>query len=138
MRKIDQNPQISVRSLAKELHDECDLVVSHETVRQAILRHKYSSRVARKKPLLSAVNVEKRLTFATSMLNRHADYWEDVIFCDETKMMLYYNDGPPRVWRIVHGDIAFMKSTMNAEQYLNILKAHLPMSVKLPTMLNSS
>jgi len=160
MRKIDQNPQISVRALAKELEEECDLVVSHETVRQAILRHKYSSRVARKKPLLSPVNVEKRLTFAVSMINQPIEYWDDVIFCDETKMMLYYNAGPPRVWRkplsaldnrnIIPtvkfgklsvmiwgcissrgvGDLAFIENTMNAQQYLQILKTHLKASAE--------
>lgn len=39
--------------------------VSHETVRQDILRHKYKSRVARKIPMLSAINIEKQSTFAT-------------------------------------------------------------------------
>jgi len=90
---------VEVRTIAKELEEECDLVVSHETVRQAILRHKYSSRVARKKPMLSLVNVEKRFSFAVNMIGQPAEYWDDVIFCDETKMMLYYHDGPSRVWR---------------------------------------
>jgi len=27
------------------------------------------------------------------------EYWDDVIFGDETKIMLFYNDGPSRVWR---------------------------------------
>lgn len=76
MRKDNPNPQISVRTLAKEL----DLVVSHETVRQVILRHEYSSRVARKKPLLSSVNVEKRFTFAVNMISKPAEYWDDVIY----------------------------------------------------------
>jgi len=56
--------------------------------------HKYHSRVARKKPMLSASNIEKRLTFAIEMKHQPEDYWNNVIFCDETKMMLYYNDGP--------------------------------------------
>ncbi|XP_039969465.1 uncharacterized protein LOC120781333, partial [Bactrocera tryoni] len=99
LRKIDRNPRISTRTLAKELEEECGTVVSHETVRQAILRHKYTSRVAQKKPLLSQINVEKRYTFAVNMVSTPAGYWDDVIFCDETKIMLYYNDGPTRVWR---------------------------------------
>lgn len=31
------------------------------------------------------------------MLESPIQYWDDVIFCDETKMMLYYNDGPSRL-----------------------------------------
>lgn len=155
IRKIDQNPRISVRTLAKELKEECGIVVSHETVRQVILRHKYSSRSARKKPLTSAENVKKRLSFATKLISEPIDYWDDVIFCDETKIMLYYNDGPTRVWRkaltalanrnIIPtvkfgklsvmvwgcisskgvGELAFIEDTMDAKQYLNILKTKL-------------
>ena len=29
----------------------------------------------------------------------YPEYWDDVIFSDETKIMLYYHDGPQRVWR---------------------------------------
>lgn len=152
LRKVDQNPKMSIRELAKELAEECDVVVSHETIRQTLLKHKYSSRSARKKPLLSAANVEKRLSFAVQNLLHPVDYWDDVIFCDETKIMLYYNDGPTRVWRkpltslenrnIIPtvkfgkmsimvwgcisskgvGDLAFIETTMDAPQYLSILK----------------
>jgi len=55
MRKIYENPQISLRTVAKELKEECDLGVTHETVRQTIHRHKYHSRVARKKLMLPAI-----------------------------------------------------------------------------------
>lgn len=38
----------SLRTLAQELKEECDLDVSHETVRQTILRHKYNLIVTRR------------------------------------------------------------------------------------------
>ena len=44
---------------------------------------------ARKKTLLSAQNVEIRLGF-------DPEYRDDVIFSNETKIMLYYYDGPQR------------------------------------------
>ena len=50
-----------------------------------------------KKPLLSAQNVEKRLRFATEHVSLPPEYWHDVIFSDETKIMLYYHDGLQRV-----------------------------------------
>ena len=61
-------------------------------------KHKYSSRVARKKPLLSTQNVEKRLRFATEQVSLPSEYWDDVILSDEMKLMLYYHDGPLSVW----------------------------------------
>ena len=59
---------------------------------------KYSlKRVAKKTPLLSAQNVEKILRFATEHVSLPSEYWNDVIFLDETKIMLHYHDGPQRV-----------------------------------------
>lgn len=40
MRKIHKNPQKSTRTLAKDLKEECELDLSHETVRQTIIRHR--------------------------------------------------------------------------------------------------
>lgn len=89
------------------------------------------------------------------MIRKPAEYWDDVIFCDESKIMLYYNDGPPRVWRkpltalenrnVIPtvkfgklsvmiwgcissrgvGNLAFIESTIDAQQYLQILKSNL-------------
>lgn len=47
-RKLHQNPKISIRMLAEEVKEECGIAVSHEIVRQAILRNKYFSSSARK------------------------------------------------------------------------------------------
>ena len=61
-------------------------------------KHKYSSRVGRKKPLLSAQNVETRLRLATEHISPPPEYWDDVIFSDEMKTMMYYHDGHQRIW----------------------------------------
>jgi len=59
MRIVIANPRISGRALAQDIREECHLIVSHETVRQFIVRHRYSSNFPRKKPLLSEANIEK-------------------------------------------------------------------------------
>ena len=141
--------------MAIKLKNKCRVHVSHSTVRTTLINNKYKSRVARKKPLLSKRNIEKRLTFAQEYINQPNDYWKDVIFCDEVKIMLYYNDGPNKVWRkplqalenknliptikfgklsvmvwgciLSHGvgDLVFIDGNMNQYQYLNILKVNL-------------
>lgn len=158
IRKIDENPYTSTRSLAVELEKDCGVQISHETVRKVLLEHKYSSRVARKKPLLSTFNINKRFSFAKEHVLYPIEYWDDVIFCDETKIMLYYNEGPNRVWRkplealcykniiptvkfgklsvTVWGCISskgvgilrFIDETMDKEYYLDILKTELVQS----------
>jgi len=58
--------------------------VSNKTIKKVINTHKYSSHVARKKPMLSAVNIDRRLKFSST---------------DETKIMLYYHDALSKVWK---------------------------------------
>lgn len=160
IRTVYDNPQSSTRGLALQMEKDFGLRVSHETIRNVLQKHKYSSRVARKKPLLSAQNVEKRLRFATEYISLPLEYWDDVIFSDETKIMLYYHDGPQRVWRkpltalenknliptvkfgklsvMVWGCISskgvgvirILDEIMTKEVYLDILKNELTASIK--------
>ena len=75
------------------------LRVSRENIRNVLEKHKYSTSTARKKLLLAAQNVEKSLRFAAEHVSLPPEYWDDVIFLDEMKIMLYYHDEPQRVWR---------------------------------------
>lgn len=78
-----------------EFRDECAVEVSHETAHQVLQKNNYcicTSRIARKKPLRSTQHTEKRLSFARAYLVQPDSYWDDVIFCDEPKISLYYND----------------------------------------------
>ena len=60
-----------------DLKESTGLRVSHETIRNVLENHKYSSRVARKKSLLSAQNAEKSLRFATEHVSLPPEYWVD-------------------------------------------------------------
>ena len=91
IKTVYDSPQSSMRGLAIQVEKDLGLHVSHETIRSVLQKLKYSSRVARKKPLLSAQNVKKRLRFATEYVLLPPEYWHDVIFSDETKIMLYYH-----------------------------------------------
>ena len=79
----------STRALALQVEKIFGLSVSHETITNVLEKQKYSSRVARKRPLLPAQNVEKRLRFVTEHVSLPAENWDNVIFSDETKIMLY-------------------------------------------------
>ena len=73
--------------------------VSRETIRNVLEKHKYSSREARKIPCCQHKMQKKRLRFAIEHISLSPEYWEDVIFSDETKILLYCHDGSQRVWR---------------------------------------
>jgi len=159
LKNINNNPQTTLRQLALDLKNDCNKTVSHKTIRKVLNTHKYSSHVARKKPLLSAINIDRRLKFSIANANRPAEYWNDVIFCDETKIMLYYHDGPSKVWRKPNtalkqkniiptvkfgklsvmvwgcisskgvGELRIFNDIMTKEFYLDILKKELTKSV---------
>ena len=93
------SPQSSTRGLALQVEKDLELRVSHETIRNVIEKHKYSLRMARKKPLLSPQNVEKRLRLATEHVSLPPEYCDDVIFSEKKKIMLYYHDVPQRLWQ---------------------------------------
>lgn len=90
MQNIDQNPQISVRTLAKDRKKECDLDVSHETVRHGIIRHRSLQEFHER-------NAENRFTF--SDISQRAKHWKNIIFCDETIVILYSINAPFLLWR---------------------------------------
>ena len=89
IKTVYDSPQSSTSRLTLQMEKDLRLRVSHESIRNVLQKHKYSSRVARKKALLSAKNVEKRLRIAT----------DDVIFSDESKVFMYYHYEPQEVWR---------------------------------------
>ena len=76
------------------MKNDLGLRISHETIKNVHEIQKYSSIVTRKKPLLLSQNAENRLRFPTEHVALPpAEYWDDVIFSDETKIILYYHDG---------------------------------------------
>ena len=79
------------------LKEECDAVISHETVGQVLLKTNILRDQPVKKPLLSAVKNQRCFSFAMTNISQPVTYRDDVIFCDETKIMLHYNDGPSKV-----------------------------------------
>ena len=84
IKTVYDSPQSRTRGLSLQVEKDLLLRVSHETIRNVLEKHKYSSKVTRKKPLLSAQNVEKSLRFSTEHVSLPPEYWDDVIFSNET------------------------------------------------------
>lgn len=55
-----------------------------------------------KKPLISKVNVKKRLDFAKTYVNHTIEYWKNLLFSDESKFNLYNNDSRGYVRRSIN------------------------------------
>ncbi|GFX22718.1 transposable element Tc1 transposase [Trichonephila clavipes] len=59
----------------------------------------YHGRVACKKPHISAVNRQKRLDFTNEHVNKPPQFWEKVLFSDESKFRLFGIKERKLVWR---------------------------------------
>lgn len=159
-RLVDAEPQISAQNVATRLNERHGLTVCSETVRNMIHKYGYKAYNQRKKPQISAINRRRRLEFAKKYLNHPPEFWERVLFTDESKFNLFGSDGRVKVWRnpgeglnpkytiktvkyggggvLVWGCMAasgvgnlhLIKGTMDQYVYIDILKQHLRPSVE--------
>ncbi len=95
------------------------------------------------------IHKKARKQFAENKQTKHMDYWNHVLWSDETKIHLFGSDGVKRVWQqpgeekcvlptVKHGggsvmvwgrmsaagtgELQFIEGTMNANMYCHILK----------------
>ena len=90
---IKQDPHTSAPKLVPLVSNSFHKVVSAETCRRVLRRHKFNGRVARKKPYINEKNRLKRLAFAKEHIGKVDGFWESVIFSDESKYNMFQSDG---------------------------------------------
>ncbi|KAG0426015.1 hypothetical protein HPB47_026834 [Ixodes persulcatus] len=83
---------------AKEIQAELNLQVSVKTIRNRLHEAGLRNRVPPRKPLLSAVNRQKRLQFAQEHASWSPADWENVLFSDESTFTTRW-DQRQRIWR---------------------------------------
>ncbi|GBO24011.1 hypothetical protein AVEN_230264-1 [Araneus ventricosus] len=84
LKEITINPKVSAVKLAAETSQIIGRSVSAETVRNVIRQPGYKSRVARKKPFISLQNQKRRLEFSKTHQLKTNNFWNKVIFSDES------------------------------------------------------
>lgn len=138
------------KELGKEVHPE--------TIRVILRKAKFHGRVARRKPFINKINKRKRREFAEEHVNKDLEWWNRVIFSDESKFNVFGPDGRTLVWRqantqlqeknlqptVKHGggnvmvwgcmaasgvgELVFIEDIMDKHKYLNVLKDNLKKS----------
>ncbi len=109
----------------------------------------------RRKPFLKMMHKKAHKQFAKDKQNKDMDYWNHILWSEETKINLFGSDGVKRVWQqqgkeykekcvlptVKHGggsvmvwgcmsaagtrELQFIEGTMNANMYCDILKQRL-------------
>ncbi len=157
------NRRMSAASIAAEVERVGGQPVSAQTIRCTLHQIGLHGCHPRRKHLLKMMHKKARKQFAEDKQTKDMDYWNHVLWSDETKINLFGSDGVKRVWRqpgeeykdkcvlptVKHGggsvmvwgcmsaagtgELQFIAGTMNANMYCDILKQRLGRRAVIPT-----
>ncbi len=143
---------MSAASIVAEVEEVGGQHVSTQTIRHTLHPIGLHGCHPRRKPLLKMMHKKARKQFAKDKQTKDMDYWNRVLWSDETKINVCGSDGVKRMWRqsgeeykdkcvlptIKHGggsvmvlgcmsasgtgELQFIEGTMNANMYCDILK----------------
>ena len=60
----------------------------------------YRGRAARRKPLLRPFNIERRKQWGSEMISKPLEFWDTVVFSDESRFAQFSDSGRIWVWRL--------------------------------------
>ena len=95
---VQINPFITRSEIKTDL-EGAGINVSKDTNSKALYRTGFHSRLPRKVPLLESKHVKDRLKFVETNGKKGMQFWEKVIWSDETKVELFGRNTATRFWR---------------------------------------
>lgn len=99
LRTVKENAFVSCRKISDDLAIYDKKRVSVEILRRAVVENGFSSRMPRKKPLVSSTSKEKCITFAKTYCDKPVEFWDEMLFSDEYMFRIFDVNGYKRVWR---------------------------------------
>ncbi|GBN30630.1 hypothetical protein AVEN_51783-1 [Araneus ventricosus] len=99
VRKIICNPKTSAVKSALKAQQRFKKSANPETVRNILRKYNFHVRVARRKPFLSKAHRRALLDFHKSYIKKLPEFWNSVLFVDESKYNVFGSDGKQMVWR---------------------------------------
>ena len=160
IQEVTKDPTTTSKELQASLAS-VKVSVHASTIRKRLGKNGLHGRVPRRKPLLSKKNIKARLNFSTTHLDDPQDFWDNILWTDETKVELFgrcvskyiwrrrntafhkkniiptvkYGGGSVMVWGCFAasgpGRLAVIKGTMNSAVYQEILKENVRPSVRV-------
>ena len=160
IRQITTGQASNAVQAMKHINTVISQPVSSQTVRRVLKKNSYKAVVKKKKPLLQARHIKRRLAFALKYREWTVEDWKRVIWSDETKINRFGSDGRQYIWkkqgkglieREVHGTVKFgrgnimvwgcmgwngagelaeIEGRMDADQYVSILEDHMLSSLE--------
>jgi transposase len=156
--QIRKNRRLSAESVAQSSRSLVGVQLSPSTVRRRMQEREYHGCTPKKEPYLKPEHIKLRQQFAKAHVDKPIEFWEKVIWSDESKFNLFGSDGRMYVWRQPHevcrrdcirpvvkhgggsvmvwgsfsaggvGRLVFIDGIMRGVNYRNILDQHLHQS----------
>ncbi len=98
MRRVEENRHASSLQLSTEVESQTGVTISRDTIRRTLQRNGMHGCRPRKKPLLKPRHKKARLEFARAHADKDEDYWDSILWSDETKINVFGTDGFKTVW----------------------------------------
>lgn len=92
-RRITRMAKAQPMITSRMIKDSLELPVSTVTVRRRLCEANLFSRIPRKVPLLKKRHVQKRLQFAKEHINWPKEKWRNILWTDESKIVLFGSKG---------------------------------------------
>ena len=97
-RNVQINPLITHSEIKTDL-EGAGINVSKDTISRARYRRGFHSRSPRKVPLLKTKHVRDRLKFVKTYEKKAMQFWEKVIWSDETEVEIFGRNAATSVWQ---------------------------------------
>ena len=95
---VKKTPFTTVGQIKNTLQ-EIGVCVSKSTIKRRLHQREFRGFTTRRKPLVSLKNRKARLKFAKQHLKKSSQFWNYILWTDETKMNLYHSNGKRRILR---------------------------------------
>ncbi|KAJ4431341.1 hypothetical protein ANN_19938 [Periplaneta americana] len=96
LKKIKENLRLNATKLAACVLEEFSKQVGAEIIRRDLRKEWFNGRVCRTKPYINEINKRMRLQFAREHVHKEENWWDVVMFADESKFNVFGSDGQQR------------------------------------------
>lgn len=96
---LRKNNKTSLRKMAVKIEEETKMHVSHVTAKNILNNINFFAYPPIKKPFISEKNIKLRFNNSIKWLKMNEEALKKIVFSDESKFNLFYNDGKSFVWR---------------------------------------
>ncbi len=105
-RLVIDDRKVTVTKISTRYNQGMPNTISERTSRRTLKRMGYSSRRPHRVPLLSANIRKRRLQFAQAHQNWTIEDWKNVVWSDESRILLRHSDGRVRICHKEHESMA--------------------------------